>query len=44
MKVRLYAGELHSNRKDEKKFVEIQKVDFLGNKTLNTFFSSPDVL
>ena len=43
MKVRLYAGDTHLNRKDEKKYVEIQKFDFLGNKTVKTFFSSPNV-
>ena len=40
MKVHLYAGDMHLNRKDEKKkHVEIQKFDFLGNKTVKTFFS-----
>ena len=34
----LYAGDIHLNRKDEKKDVEIQKFDFLGNKTVKTFF------
>ena len=44
MKVRLYAGDMHLNRKDEKKkYVEIQKIDFLGNKTVKTFFPSPNV-
>ena len=43
MKVRLYAGDMHLNRKDEKKYVEIQKFDFSGNKTVKTFFSSPYV-
>ena len=38
MKVRLYAGDMHLNRKNEKMFVEIQKFDFLGNKTVTTFF------
>ena len=38
MEVRLYAGDMHLNRKDEKMYVEIQKIDFLGNKTLKTFF------
>ena len=38
---------MHSSRKDEKMHVEIQKFDFLGNKTVKTFyflvqmFSSP---
>ena len=31
MKVHLNAGDMHLNRKDEKKYVEIQKFDFLGN-------------
>ena len=43
MKVCLYAGDMNINRKDEKKYVEIQKFDFLGNKTVETFFSSPNV-
>ena len=43
MKVRLYAGGMHLNRKDEKKYAEIQKFDFLGNKTVNTSFSNPNV-
>ena len=34
---RLYAGDMHLNRKDEKKYVEIQKFYFLGNKTVKTF-------
>ena len=38
MKVRLYAGDMHLKRKDEKKYEEIQKFDFLGNKTVKTFF------
>ena len=29
---------MHLNRKDEKKYVEIKKNDFLGNKTVKTFF------
>ena len=37
----LYAGDMHLNRKDEKKYVEIQ-IDFLGNKTV-IFFPSPNV-
>ena len=37
--MRLYAGDRHLNRKDENKYVEIQKKnDFLGNKTVKTFF------
>ena len=43
MKVRLYAGDMHLNRKDENKYVEIQKFEFLGNKTVKIFFSSPNV-
>ena len=39
MKVRLYAGNMNLNRKDEK-YVEIQKFDFLGNKTGTTLFSN----
>ena len=38
MKVCLYAGDVHLNRKDENKYIEIQKFDFLGNKTVKTFF------
>ena len=39
MRVRLYAGDTLLNRKDEnKQYVEIQKFDFLGNKTVKTFF------
>ena len=38
MKVHLYAGDMLLNRKDEKKYVEIQKFEFLGNKTVKTFF------
>ena len=44
MTVLLYAGDMHLNRKDEKKYVKIQKFDFLGNKTfffLVQMFSSP---
>ena len=36
--MRLFAGDMHLNSKDEKKYVEIQKFDFLGNKTVKTFF------
>ena len=43
MKVRLYARDMHLNRKDDKMYVEIQKFDILGNKTVKTFFSSPNV-
>ena len=40
--MRLYAGDMHLNRKDKKTYVEIQKKnDFLGNKMVKTFFSSP---
>ena len=38
MKVRLYAGDMHLNRKYEKIYVEIQKFDFLENKTVKIFF------
>ena len=40
MKVRLYAGDMNLNRKDEKKkYVEIQTFNFLENKTVkNVFF------
>ena len=38
MKMRLYAGDMHLNKKDGKKYVEIKKFDFLGNKTVKTFF------
>ena len=31
-------SHLTLNRKDEKKYVEIQKFEFLGNKTVKTFF------
>ena len=47
MKVRLYAGDMHISRKDEKLYVEIQKFDFSGNKNGENFlflvqmFSSP---
>ena len=42
MKVRLYAGNINLIRKDEK-YVEIEKNDFLGNKTVKTLFSNPNV-
>ena len=38
MKVCLYAEDMNLNRKDEKKNVDIQKFDFLGNKMVKTFF------
>ena len=38
MKVPLCAGDMLLNRKVEKKYVELQKFDFLGNKTVKTFF------
>ena len=38
MKVRLYAGDMLLNRKDEKKHVETQKFDFLWKKKGETFF------
>ena len=33
----LYAGDMNLNRNDEKKYVKIQKIDFLRNKTVRTF-------
>ena len=30
--------DMNLNRKDEKKYEEIQKFDVLGNKTVKTFF------
>ena len=44
MKIFLYAGDMNIIRKYEKKYVEIQKFDILGNKTVKTYFSSPYVL
>ena len=44
MKVRLYAGDMNLNRKDEKKYVEIQTFNFLENKTVKNFFFSQNVL
>ena len=41
MKVCLYAGDMHLNREDGKKCVEIQKkkkMIFPGNKTVEFFF------
>ena len=38
MKVRLYAGDMHLNRKDEKKYVEIQKIFFRKQNGENFFF------
>ena len=38
MKVRLYAGDMHLNRKDEKMYVEIQKFDFFGKQNDENFF------
>ena len=38
MKMRIYAGDTNLNRKAEKKYVEIQKFNFLGNKTVKTVF------
>ena len=38
MKIRLYAGDMNPNRKDEKKYVEIQAFNFLENKTVKNFF------
>ena len=43
MKVCLYAGHMHLNRKDEnKKYVETQKFDFFRKHTGENFFSSPN--
>ena len=39
MKVRLYAGDMNLNRKDEKKVCRNTKNEFLGNKTVETFSS-----
>ena len=36
--MRLYAGDMNLNRKDEKKYVEIQTFKFLGNKMVKNFF------
>ena len=38
--MRLYAGDMNLNRKDEKKYVEIQTFNFLEYKTVKNFFSS----
>ena len=38
MKVCLYAVYMNMNRKDDKKYVEIQNFDILGNKTVKTLF------
>ena len=38
MKVCLYAGDMNLHRKDETEYVKIRKFDFLGNKTVTTFF------
>ena len=43
MKVCLYAGDMNIIRRD-KKYVEKQKFNFLGNKMVKPFFSSPNVL
>ena len=37
------AGYMNLNRKDEKKYEEILKNDYLGNKKGKTFVSSPNV-
>ena len=34
MKVRIYADYMHLIEKMKKKYVEIRKFDFLGNKTV----------
>ena len=44
MKVCLYAGDINLNRKNEKKYIKVQKFDLLGNKTVKRFFSRPNVL
>ena len=36
--MRLYAGYMNLNRKEEKKYVEIQTFNFLENKAVKTFF------
>ena len=36
--MKVYAGDMHFSRKDEKMYVEIQKFDFLGNKTVKKVF------
>ena len=47
MKVRLYAGDMHLNRRDENEHVEIQKFDFFRKQngehlfSLVQMFSSP---
>ena len=41
MKVCLYAGDMNINRKHEKKYVEIQKIDSLGNKNGENFIFFP---
>ena len=38
MKARLYAGDMHLNRKDEKMYVEIQKIDFFRKQKGENFF------
>ena len=38
MKVRLYAGEMKLNRKDENKVCRNTDIYFLENKTVKTFF------
>ena len=38
--MRLYAGDMNLNRKDEKKYVEIQIFNFLENKTVKSCFQS----
>ena len=43
MKVCLYAGDVHLNRKDENKYIEIQKFDFCRKQNGENFFSSPNV-
>ena len=40
----LYAEDMNLNRKDDKKYVDVQKFYLFENKTLKTSFSSPNVL
>ena len=40
----LYAGDMNLNRKDEKKYAEIQTFNFLENKTVKNFFCSLNLL
>ena len=40
MKVRLYAGDMHLNRNDEKKYVEIKKKKIFWKQNVENFFLS----